>query len=121
MVSQWRYDFSRHSVRNSGSPFLLEISRMTSSLRPGGTVSCSMSVTNPWRYLRLTRSATWSESVAMFEVLGCCGGLAQIGAQGRQRFATSLQVSETHALERPADAVVDSLPGAADAAVRLEV
>src|SRR2546421_6671958 len=39
ILSQWRYALSRHSSIHSGSPFLVEISRMTSSLRPGGTRS----------------------------------------------------------------------------------
>src|SRR5438874_8686012 len=39
MVSQWRKAFRRQSSMNSGSFFLAEMSRMTSSFRPRGTVS----------------------------------------------------------------------------------
>jgi hypothetical protein len=38
---------SRHSVIQSGSLFFAEMMRTTSSDRPGGSVSCSMSVTKP--------------------------------------------------------------------------
>src|SRR5260370_36381703 len=42
---------------NLGSFFFSEIMRMTSSLRPRGTVSASISVTNPCLYSRLASSA----------------------------------------------------------------
>ncbi len=42
---------------NSGSPFLAEIKRMTSSFRPGGTVSAPMSVMNPYWYSRAARDS----------------------------------------------------------------
>ena len=42
---------------NCGSPFLREMSRITSSSRPGGTVSDSMSVTKPWRYFWATSAS----------------------------------------------------------------
>src|SRR5438309_10367608 len=45
-----RYARSRHSSIQGGSPFFWEISRMTSSERPGGTVSDSISVTKPYLY-----------------------------------------------------------------------
>src|SRR5437868_15122631 len=57
MVSQRRYALSRHSSMNSGSFFLAEIVRIMSSLRPGGTVSVSTSVTNPYAYSRLTSAS----------------------------------------------------------------
>src|SRR5256886_17511465 len=44
------YARSRHSSIQGGSPFFWEISRMTSSERPGGTVSDSISVTKPYLY-----------------------------------------------------------------------
>ena len=47
MRVQRRYALSRQSSMNAGSPFFAEISRMTSSSRPGATVSLAMSVTNP--------------------------------------------------------------------------
>src|SRR6266849_2484829 len=65
IVSQCRYDFRRHSRSHSGSPFLLEISRITSSLRPTGTVSDSMSVTKPARYSRAAMSLAVIESELM--------------------------------------------------------
>src|SRR5512145_604543 len=42
----------------SGSFFLAEITRTTSSFRPGGTVSASISLTKPYLYSRLARSST---------------------------------------------------------------
>src|SRR5581483_11997294 len=42
---------------NGGSPFLAEIRRPTSSSSPGGRVSASMSVTNPYRYSRLASAS----------------------------------------------------------------
>src|SRR5947209_5467299 len=42
---------------NSGSSFLAEIKRMTSSFRPRGSVSVSMSVMKPSLYSRLASSA----------------------------------------------------------------
>src|SRR2546422_10241325 len=50
IFSQLRYARSRHSSIHAGSPFFWEISRMTSSLRPGATVSDSISVTKPYLY-----------------------------------------------------------------------
>src|SRR2546426_5129099 len=65
IVSQCRYDFRRHSKSHSGSPFFPEIRRITSSLRPTGTVSDSMSVTNPARYSRAAMSLAVIESELM--------------------------------------------------------
>src|SRR5690606_3842626 len=42
------------SSSHSGSSFLAEMKRIVSSDRPGGVVSCSMSVTKPYLYSRLT-------------------------------------------------------------------
>ena len=39
---------SRQSRSHSGSPFLAEMKRTVSSLRPGGAVSASISVTKPY-------------------------------------------------------------------------
>ena len=39
---------SRHSSSHSGSVFLAEMKRTVSSLRPGGAVSASISVTKPY-------------------------------------------------------------------------
>src|SRR5437773_5244575 len=50
MLSQLRYALSRHCSIQSGSPFLAEISRITSSFKPAGTTSDSMSVTKPYLY-----------------------------------------------------------------------
>src|SRR5262245_27408710 len=55
--SQRRYALSRHSTMNSGSFFLAAIARTTSSLSPGGSVSDSMSVTNPASYSRVIRDS----------------------------------------------------------------
>src|SRR5438046_3215689 len=57
IVSQRRYALRRHSSMNSGSFFFAEIVRIISSLRPGGTVSVSTSVTNPYAYSRLTSAS----------------------------------------------------------------
>src|SRR3970282_279788 len=43
---------------NSGSCFFAEIRRITSSFKPGGTVSASMSVTKPYLYSLWVRSST---------------------------------------------------------------
>src|SRR2546425_2424192 len=50
IFSQLRYALRRHSSIHAGSPFLAEISRITSSFKPGGTISDSMSVTKPYLY-----------------------------------------------------------------------
>ena len=50
MVSQCRNALSRHSSIHSGSSFLAEMSRTTSSESPGGTISCSTSVMKPNLY-----------------------------------------------------------------------
>src|SRR5437868_8788433 len=42
---------------NSGSFFFAEMVRIMSSLSPGGTVSVSTSVTNPYAYSRLTSAS----------------------------------------------------------------
>src|SRR5262252_3539660 len=52
IVCQVRSAFSRHSSSHAGSCFLAEMSRTVSSVRPRGTASCSMSVTNPYLYSR---------------------------------------------------------------------
>src|SRR5659263_743907 len=65
MVSQWRYALRRRSRRNSGSFFRDEISRMTPSLSPFGTVSASTDVTNPQRYSLSTHSLTCSVAFPM--------------------------------------------------------
>ena len=48
-----------------GSFFLAEIKRMISSFNPRGTVSVSMSVTNPYLYSRLTNSSVVYVAVFM--------------------------------------------------------
>src|SRR5438094_3733903 len=65
IVSQCRKALSRHSSSHSGSPFLAEMRRMTSSLRPGATDSDSMSVTKPARYSRAAMSWAVIESEVM--------------------------------------------------------
>ena len=49
-VSQWRNAFRRKSSSHSGSPFFCEIRRTTSSFRPAGIRSVSMSEVNPYLY-----------------------------------------------------------------------
>src|SRR5690606_2310806 len=87
----------------------------------GGTVSCSMSVTNPWRYLRATSSDSCSVSVAMGDPSARRRGFPQVRAQFGEGLAAVLQVGERDVLGRAPDARVDSLPGRAHAAERLEV
>ena len=48
IVTQCRKALRRHSSMNAGSRFLAEITRMTSSLSPAGTLSDSMSVMKPY-------------------------------------------------------------------------
>ena len=55
IVCQRLYALSLHSSNQVGSSFFAEMSRITASLRPGGSVSVSTSVTKPYAYSRLTR------------------------------------------------------------------
>src|SRR5574338_143909 len=57
-VSHFRYALSRHSRSHSGSSFLAEIARTTSSLKPGRNASDSIGDTKPYAYSRLTRVST---------------------------------------------------------------
>src|SRR5437763_15562379 len=57
IVNQCLYALSRQSSMNFGSFFLADIVRTTSSLRPRGTVSASISVTKPYLYSRLASSS----------------------------------------------------------------
>src|SRR5204863_4685441 len=50
IFSQFRYALSRQSSIHSGSSFLPEMRRITSSFKPAGTTSDSMSVTKPYLY-----------------------------------------------------------------------
>src|SRR5688572_11458098 len=63
-LAQCRYAFRRHCNMNSGSFFFAEITRTISSFKPGGTVSDSMSVMNPYLYSRPASSS--SVSLALF-------------------------------------------------------
>ncbi len=56
---QCLYALRRHSSKNSGSLFLLEINRTISSLIPFSAMSDSISVTNP--YLYSESSSDWDE------------------------------------------------------------
>src|SRR4029450_13235292 len=69
---QTRKAFSRHSSSHSGSFFLAEIIRTMSSLRPRGTSSASMSVTNPYLYSRVASSSMVS---VLVDMVFCCRGL----------------------------------------------
>ena len=62
---QRRRASKRHSVSQPGSSFFAEMARTTSSLKPGGKVSASMSVTNPAAYSRLTSASIWALAAGM--------------------------------------------------------
>src|SRR5438132_848112 len=61
IFSQFRYALSRQSSIHSGSPFLPEMRRITSSFNPAGTTSDSMSVTKPYLY----GCWTWASMLVM--------------------------------------------------------
>ena len=77
----------RHSSMNSGSSFLCEMRRMTSSLRPGGATSDSMSVTKPHLYSE--RSSTSRDASVDSAMTYSCGPAS--GA--RERLAEYLIVA----------------------------
>src|SRR5688500_6535752 len=119
-----RYALSRQSSMNAGSFFFAEIRRITSSSRPGATVSLAMSVTKPWRYLRATRVSS----------SGCFADMARAAARrraGRDRRARKVrrrenrvaprQRLEAHVGERMADGPADALPAVTDEAGGLDV
>src|SRR6185295_20375145 len=66
IVIQCRYDLRRHSSSQAGSSFLVEMRRITSSLRPGATVSDSISVTKPYLYCWLASCSIFWVEVVMF-------------------------------------------------------
>src|SRR5882724_3634464 len=68
-LAQYRYAFSRHSSMNSGSCFFTEMTRMTSSFKPAGIESDSMSVTKPYLYSFFVRSSTVFVAVFIFPFL----------------------------------------------------
>src|SRR5450759_4310602 len=110
MVSQWRYAFSRHSSSHSGSPFLPEMRRTTSSERPAGMLSVSMSVTKPCWYSCCVRVSRTASLTARF-FLGCVhrkrGRERRWPGSRRERTG---HVRERQALEGAPDRVVDDLP-----------
>src|SRR5687767_5111166 len=63
IVSHRRYAFSRHSSSHSGSPFLAEMRRTTSSFSPFGMVSASTSVKKPYLYSRVASCSMVSGAV----------------------------------------------------------
>src|SRR5512142_189880 len=70
-VSQCLNALSLHWSIHSGSCFFAEIIRTIPSFRPRGTVSASMSVTNPYLYSRFASDSIVFVSVAIFaRVLG---------------------------------------------------
>src|SRR3989442_2315994 len=82
IFSQLRYALSRQSSIHAGSPFFSEMSRMTSSLKPGGTVSDSISVTKPYLY----GWRTWDSIPLLIrapEVL-CASQVAEMGPWRRR-------------------------------------
>src|SRR6185437_10916500 len=68
MVCQWRKAFRRHSSNHSGSFFLVEISRMMFSFKPGGADSVSTSVTKPYLYSCWTKPSIVSVAVLILFV-----------------------------------------------------
>src|SRR5512135_50643 len=113
---------------NWGSPFLREISRITSSSRPGGTVSDSMSVTKPWRYFCATsasRSCCCVDMPFTSESARAAHGhradhRGELWTPDGDGFLAS-QLGERQLVERTAEGGVDALPSRARAAYRLEV
>ena len=80
MFCQARNAFRRNSSSHSGSLFFAEIARTTSSLRPGGSVSDSMSVTKPYLYSRVA-----SCSMVSVEVVISARSACRVQAQGASR------------------------------------
>src|ERR1039457_326085 len=93
-VSQWRYALRRQSRSQAGSFFLAEIRRTTSSLRPRGMASASMSVTKPHLYSWLANvSMVLVESLTLyapevpgyFYIRSICTLLSRLRIQWMQR------------------------------------
>src|SRR5512138_2679590 len=110
-----------------GSFFLREINRMTSSSRPGGTVSDSISVTNPCRYFCPT-SASRVGSVCGLLAITTRQSFVRHAAQARERYSRrdgaigprSRKLGKRDVRERSSYGCVHSLPRVSDAAIRLE-
>src|SRR5262249_376084 len=97
IVSQCRYDLSRHWSSQSGSCFLAEMRRTTSSLRPRGTVSLSISVTKPHLYSWFASFSMVSVAVLMVNSLSCRERKAATSARNILTVTNSLiQHSERH-------------------------
>src|SRR5487761_547450 len=110
---------------NAGSFFLAEISRITSSFSPGGTVSDSISVMKPWRYSPRTSFSTFWGSVATWIPLLCIAALQAgeryphfHGWHYRRRRARKL--GQGHGFQGIANGETDALPVVAHAAHRLD-
>src|SRR5262245_48721719 len=107
----------------AGSPFFAEMSRITSSSRPGATVSLAMSVTKPWRYLRPTRVsssgclADIGPSAARRRARGA-GDPRQVG--GLEGAVAPHELLEAHLEEGAADRAADALPAVSYEAGRLD-
>src|SRR6185437_629863 len=87
---------------NGGSFFFAEIRRITSSERPGGTLSASMSVTKPCAYSRLINSSMWVVSVSM-------DSAGHADQRARDRRDRAKHLVEGHLFQRPAKDLVDRL------------
>src|SRR4249920_3918072 len=80
MFTHARYDFRRNSSSHAGSPFFSDSRRTMSSLRPGGNVSASTSVSKPYLYSRVASCSMVSVDVDMlFMALPGGVGLASWG------------------------------------------
>src|SRR5215210_9033537 len=132
MVSQWRYALRRHSSIHSGSSFLAESIRMTSSFNPGGKVSCSTSVMKPNWYSWVANCSMVLVGVCMASLylnglLDLISSFMELGkgreggtaSQGDQLLLRLRQLGEGDPLEGRAHSLVDAAPVAAHRAERL--
>src|SRR5262245_48611875 len=77
---------------NSGSFFLAEIAQTTSSVRPGGSASASMSLTKPHLHSRLARASSAFAVVLMSVLFPRDGGPLRLGGERRAATAARLGV-----------------------------
>src|SRR5262245_21220360 len=94
---------------NSGSCFLREIVRITSSSRPGGTVSDSMSVTKPCRYFCPTSASRVGSFCGLLAMRISTGSFGVGARDARERDARdrdalgTCELGQRHVVERAAD------------------
>src|SRR5262245_39432815 len=77
---------------NSGSFFLAEIAWTTSSVRPGGSASASMSLTKPHLYSRLARASSVFAVVLMRALFPSCLMAARSALGGARRATTAARL-----------------------------